>query len=261
MATDATGTPTAKGIPKYNTVTDAPSGKGFNAAMDAIDLLVGYTKARKNSGGSDFERGRLNLIEGSGITITMADDSGNNEIDVTIAASGSSSYVTALPGSPVDGQECILVDSTSAPTWSWHMRFNSTTGKWHFLGGTPGYSEVTADETSGTVGSYVALTTAGPSFAIPVAGDYDVEIGAQLHTSGAGGTVLNMSYDIGGTGAVDADATVTVQPSGSSPQPGQARVRRKTGLTAVTLTAKYKTSATQIGAQNRWMRVTPVKIG
>ena len=40
MAQDATGTPTAKGIPKYNTATDAPSGKGFNAAMDVIDGLI-----------------------------------------------------------------------------------------------------------------------------------------------------------------------------------------------------------------------------
>lgn len=40
MATDATGTPTSLGIPKYNTSTDAPSGKGFNAAMDALDTLI-----------------------------------------------------------------------------------------------------------------------------------------------------------------------------------------------------------------------------
>lgn len=88
MATDATGTPTAKGIPKYDTQNDAPSGLGFNAAMDAIDSLLGWIKLRKNSGGADFERGRLNLIEGSGITITVADDAGNNEIDVTIATAG-----------------------------------------------------------------------------------------------------------------------------------------------------------------------------
>lgn len=40
MATDATGAPTSKGIPKYNTSVDAPSGLGFNAAMDAIDALL-----------------------------------------------------------------------------------------------------------------------------------------------------------------------------------------------------------------------------
>jgi hypothetical protein len=46
---------------------------------------------RKNSTGSDFgpER-RLNLIEGSGITLTVADDPTDNEIDVTIASTGGS---------------------------------------------------------------------------------------------------------------------------------------------------------------------------
>jgi hypothetical protein len=40
MATDATGTPTSLGIPTYNPNADAPSGLGFNAAMDAIDALI-----------------------------------------------------------------------------------------------------------------------------------------------------------------------------------------------------------------------------
>jgi hypothetical protein len=44
MAQDATGTPTPLGIPKYNPAADAPSGRGFNAAMDAIDALL-TTKA------------------------------------------------------------------------------------------------------------------------------------------------------------------------------------------------------------------------
>ena len=43
---------------------------------------------RKNSAGSIFRRSRVNLIEGANVTITMADDSANDEIDVTIAASG-----------------------------------------------------------------------------------------------------------------------------------------------------------------------------
>lgn len=40
MAIDATGTPTSQGIPKFNTAVDAPSGKGSNAQMDAIDTIV-----------------------------------------------------------------------------------------------------------------------------------------------------------------------------------------------------------------------------
>lgn len=40
MAQDATGTATALGIPKYNPAADSPSGRGFNAAMDAIDAII-----------------------------------------------------------------------------------------------------------------------------------------------------------------------------------------------------------------------------
>lgn len=43
---------------------------------------------RKNSAGNDFVRRRINLIEGSGVTLTFSDDSTNNEVDITIAASG-----------------------------------------------------------------------------------------------------------------------------------------------------------------------------
>lgn len=40
MATDATGTPTSLGIPKFNVNADAPSGLGGNAQMDSIDALI-----------------------------------------------------------------------------------------------------------------------------------------------------------------------------------------------------------------------------
>lgn len=41
MALDATGIPTSPdSIPKYNTAVDPPSGKGFNAAMDAIQVAL-----------------------------------------------------------------------------------------------------------------------------------------------------------------------------------------------------------------------------
>lgn len=51
MPTDATGTPTSLGIRKYNTSVDAPSGLGFNGAMDDIDaLLVARTKALTATG-------------------------------------------------------------------------------------------------------------------------------------------------------------------------------------------------------------------
>ena len=50
MATDATGTPTALGIPKFNTSVDAPSGLGSNAQMDSIDGLLQANTGFQTSG-------------------------------------------------------------------------------------------------------------------------------------------------------------------------------------------------------------------
>lgn len=125
MAQDATGTPTAKGIPKYNTATDAPSGKGFNAAMDVIDGLVSWVKARKNSTGSVFERARLNFIEGSGITLTVADDAVDNEIDITITAAGSTmppGAITEYGGSSAPA-DWLLCDGTAVSRTTYSALF------------------------------------------------------------------------------------------------------------------------------------------
>lgn len=53
-----------------------------------IDAEVDSWSLRKNSTGTVYTRQQLNLIEGSGITITVADDSTTPEVDVTIAATG-----------------------------------------------------------------------------------------------------------------------------------------------------------------------------
>ncbi len=49
----------------------------------------GEITVRKNSGADVGTRSRVNLIEGLNITLTVADDGVDEEIDVTIAASGS----------------------------------------------------------------------------------------------------------------------------------------------------------------------------
>lgn len=88
MATDATGTPTSLGIPKYNTAVDAPTGRGFNAAMDVIDGLIITAKkvAVKLSGVLQGTRTNLNFIQGAGITLSVADNAGADSVDVTVAA-------------------------------------------------------------------------------------------------------------------------------------------------------------------------------
>lgn len=97
----------------------------------------------------------------------------------TIAPNPIPSYATTLPSSPIDGQEAVLVDSLTAPTYQWRFRYNagsSSAYKWECIGGAPVYTEVTATEgTSST--SYVDLATAGPQLTAPRAGDYLIDYG------------------------------------------------------------------------------------
>lgn len=62
-------------------------------------------------------------------------------------------YGTTLPASPVDGQEAILVDSITNPTYQWRFRYNagsSSAYKWEFVGGAPQLkSSVTIDSVTG----------------------------------------------------------------------------------------------------------------
>lgn len=55
----------------------------------------GNISVRKNSAGSTLTRGRLNLIEGSNVSLTVSDDATDDEIDVTVTAVSGGSIADA----------------------------------------------------------------------------------------------------------------------------------------------------------------------
>lgn len=176
---------------------------------------------------------------------------------VAWAAAPTASLVTALPGSPVDGDECILVDSLTAPTYQWRLRYISaaTTYKWYFIGGIPALTTVDTSETT-TSTSYAALATAGPSFTTPVAGDWLVGQMATVVNSG-GGQIEHMSFDVGGTGASDNDSLHCAAGGTFS----LVQQRKKTAISASTaLVSKYKTSTGTGTWSKRIMLVTPIRV-
>jgi hypothetical protein len=62
---------------------------------------------RKNTGADVGTRRRLNFIEGTNVTMTIADDSGSEEIDITINSSGGGG------GAPTTAQYVVLaLDAT-----------------------------------------------------------------------------------------------------------------------------------------------------
>jgi hypothetical protein len=53
------------------------------ATAAALNGAVAGVAVRKNSTGSTYTRPQLNLIEGGNVALTVADDSGTGEVDVT----------------------------------------------------------------------------------------------------------------------------------------------------------------------------------
>jgi len=79
-------------------------------------------------------------------------------------ASTVASYGTSLPASPVDGQEAILVDSLTAPTYSWRFRYVASITdayKWVCVGGTHGVVAISniVNSTGGSIWVYSGLMT------------------------------------------------------------------------------------------------------
>jgi hypothetical protein len=169
------------------------------------------------------------------------------------------SYGTSLPGSPSDGQEAILVDSTSNPTYQWRFRYNagsSSSYKWEFVGGAPKVVTNDTDETT-TSASYVDFTN-NVQFTIPLAGDWLIHFGA---TTVSPGTFLtNVSPFIGAT-ATDADSII----AGAGSQPrfaSDSRLLRKTGLAAASVVKlQWKTGGGTPTSYDRFLAIQPIRVG
>jgi hypothetical protein len=170
--------------------------------------------------------------------------------------------VTALPTTDLyEGLGIIYDTGTSGVRWNFvYDTTDGSTYPWLFVGGPPLYAEVLTAQTE-TSTTYDDLTTSGPAITLPVAGDYDVGIGCDGWNS-APGEAAYMSYAIGASAADDTDAVIHREVTLDSLSPTSLwRSRRKTGLTAVTLTAKYRVSNGTGAFQNRAIIATPVRVG
>lgn len=170
------------------------------------------------------------------------------------------SYATTLPVSPNHGDLAVLVDNVTNPTYQWMFRYNANsanTDKWEYIGGAPAEAEVATAQATTGLGSYHALATAGPVVTLPRDGVYDIRIGASI-TGAASNTQAIMSFDIGGTGAVDANGVSMERAAADTID--VMRFQRVSALTAAALTSKYKSVGGNATFANRFLAVTPVRV-
>jgi len=122
-------------------------------------------------------------------------------------------YGTSLPASPVDGDEAVLVDSVTNPSYSWRFRYNaqSTSAyKWECVGGAPASVGPSGGGAVGNTGT-AFVSSGGPYFTLPRPGDYLISVAAELNSGNAIGVSGNamMSFRLAGGGTTYSDGIYT----------------------------------------------------
>jgi hypothetical protein len=166
------------------------------------------------------------------------------------------------PASPTDGTLWVFpADAANGINWLFEFNSSEATFKWEFLGGQPMMATVDTQETTAS-NVYIALATAGPSITVARQGDYVVHLGSLSFNSTAAGAISAHSYDIGGTGAVDADALIPAFGGAANQMEVHSyRPKVKTNLAAGTaLVSKYRTTAGTGTWGNRWIQVLPRRV-
>ena len=98
----------------------------------------------------------------------------------------SPTVVTALPGSPTDGQEVYLQTSAMATAQLiWHLRYRAAASgsyKWEVLGGAPIYAKM-VNGSGAAIASYDTFAEGLQLPAVPLAGKYILDMGFRIQSN------------------------------------------------------------------------------
>lgn len=183
--------------------------------------------------------------------------------------------VSALPGSPTDGQEIyLLVDGANGIIW--HLRYRAASAsayKWEYLGGVP----LTAFSVAGDLGpqgvaTYGDFTTnPGPSVTLPagVGGDFLLRLEATMLNDSSGPTFnAYVSVALGATAPSDNNC-VQRSFSDNTPRGGDLNMTRTSKVTGVSAGALLKVQARTDAASTsgvtvyarRLIELRPIRVG
>jgi hypothetical protein len=164
---------------------------------------------------------------------------------------------TVLPASPVDGQEFILTDSLTAPTYTWHLRYMAAkaSNRWVFVGGAPMKHYIAAAQGTSSA-AYTNLATDGPVLPpVPVFGEYLVEYSALCSVSG--GATTGLGAHLSGTLINDHQQTL----SGVGFAGDHAGAFAQNSNAGGIFKLLYKTNANTATFSYRMLKATPIALG
>jgi hypothetical protein len=170
-------------------------------------------------------------------------------------------YGTTPPTNPQDGDQWVFpADTANGVMWQFRYRAGSPNAeKWEFIGGPPAFAYVATAETTTTVTTWLDLPTVGPRIILARGGVYDAVGAAMMWHSVAAQTII---LGIWRNATVQADGSQmnVIEPvaNGALSLIAQARA---TCVAGDDLRHRYYSGgAGTMGAQFRWLRVTPVRV-
>lgn len=183
-------------------------------------------------------------------------------------AGSSIPLVTALPGSPVNGQEIYYQDASMATDGVvWHLRYNASSAsayKWEFVGGPPLRASVDTDQTFTAGATFVDAATVGPQVTLPLAGDYSYGFTANLYVSGqttGGGIATGLGLAGAQPTGVDVASSYHITGIGNTPT----RMGTLLAQPASRVVKLMHQAGTALGGtphtRYRELQVTPVRVG
>jgi hypothetical protein len=171
------------------------------------------------------------------------------------------SVVSSLPVLAVDGQEVFYQNAAMAEAGVvWHLKYRSasaSTHKWEYVGGAAWLNEVAAEQGRASA-SYGDLATVGPSIIVPLAGDYCIDLRAQVLSNGVELAIVGVKVGSAEAGSPDfAGGGIGTQRVWASRQ----GVLVNIAATAVVKLQYRGTSAAEMKFTERTLSLLPIRVG
>jgi hypothetical protein len=165
-----------------------PNWVALGAPGGAVDYVGGWVA------GTTYKAG--DVVRHNGIDYLAV----NPSTGQTPPVAGASGIGLAFPDSPSDGQEFVLVDSLTVPTFSWRFRYTASITdayKWIFIGGAPWHktASVWASPVL-VVGNY--KRNPSTSFTLPRTGFYSMQYSVNIE-HGSDGNACALAISVGAT--------------------------------------------------------------